>query len=172
MTEAPDDGPEPDEAGFQADIAVLSDLWNGLPEAEAAVHLAVDAVAHKDGIVIPPDAELSVALADDATVRRLNRDYRAKDKPTNVLSFPAPHGPMLGDVVIAYETLVREAAEEGISARDHLVHLTVHGLLHLLGYDHETEDEALAMEATETAILSGLGIKDPHAAGRTMPEGQ
>lgn len=161
--------PRADAAGIAADIAVLSDLWDQLPEAEEAVHLAVRAVEGQAGITIPPDAELSVALADDATVQRLNRDYRAKDKPTNVLSFPAPHGPLLGDVVVAYETLVREAAEEAITPRDHLVHLTVHGLLHLLDYDHETEDEALAMEAVETAILAGLGIKDPHAAGRTMP---
>lgn len=161
--------PAPDEAGIQTDIAILSDLWTGLPEAEDAVHLAVRAVEHHEGVDIPPDAELSLALADDATVQKLNRDYRAKDKPTNVLSFPAPHGPMLGDIVVAYETLVREAAEEAITPRNHLVHLTVHGLLHLLGYDHETEDEALEMEATETAILAGLGIKDPHADGRAMP---
>ena len=104
-------------------------------------------------------------------VRNLNRDYRAKDKPTNVLSFPAPHGPLLGDVIIAWETLLREAEEEGITPADHLAHLTIHGLLHLLGYDHETDAEAVAMESLETAILAGLGIKDPHAAGRMTPDG-
>lgn len=159
-----------DEA-IQTDIAVLTDLWDGLAEAEDVVRTAVRAAAAHVAGRVPADAELSVALADDATVRNLNRDYRAKDKPTNVLSFPAAHGPLLGDVVIAYETLQREAVEEGVAPRDHLVLLTVHGLLHLLGYDHLTEPEALEMESIETAILTGLGIKDPHAAGRMMPEG-
>jgi len=122
-------------------------------------------------VAVPADAELSLALADDATVQGLNRDYRAKDKPTNVLSFPAAHGPLLGDVIVAHETLMREAVEEGIPAADHLAHLTIHGLLHLLGYDHETEADALRMEALETSILAGLGIADPHAAGRESPDG-
>ena len=159
-----------DEAGIQTEIAVLSDLWNGLPGAEEIVRRAVGAVVARDGVTIPPDAELSVALADDAMIRRLNREYRAKDKPTNVLSFPAAHGPLLGDVVIAYETLLGEAREEGLAPADHLTHLTIHGLLHLLGYDHETEAEAVAMEAMETSILAGLGIADPHATGRMMPD--
>jgi probable rRNA maturation factor len=159
-----------DEA-IQTDIAVLSDLWDSFPEAEETVHAAVRAAAAHPDVKPPADAELSLALADDQTVQGLNRDYRAKDKPTNVLSFPAAHGPLLGDVVIAYETLMREAAEEGIPPRDHLTLLTVHGLLHLLGYDHETEADAVTMEALETSILAGLGIKDPHAAGRMMPDG-
>lgn len=152
------------------DIAHLGGDWTSLGDAEAAVRRAVAAVARHPGLAVPPGAELSVALADDATVRRLNRDYRGKDKPTNVLSFPGPGGPLVGDIVMALETLLAEAAEEGIAPEHHLAHLTVHGLLHLLGYDHETEDEALAMEALETAILAGLGIADPHAAGRMMPE--
>lgn len=160
-----------DEAAIQTDIAVLSERWADLPAAKATVHAAVLAVAARPEVAVPPEAELSVALADDAMVQALNRDYRGKDKPTNVLSFPAPHGPLLGDVVIACETLLREAAEEGVGALDHLTHLTVHGVLHLLGYDHETEAEALRMEALETAILTGLGMKDPHAAGRMMPDG-
>lgn len=154
---------------IETHIAMLSDLWQDVPEAEEVVHRAVGAVGRTPGVTVPPDAELSFALADDEQVRVLNRDYRAKDKPTNVLSFPAVHGPLMGDVIVAYETLAREAEEEGISKADHLAHLTVHGVLHLLGYDHETEDEAVAMEALETAILAGLGIKDPHASGRAMP---
>jgi len=160
-----------DAAPIETDIAVLSDLWEALPEAETVARRAVAAVAARADIRVPPDAELSLALADDAMVRNLNRDYRAKDKPTNVLSFPAPHGPLLGDVIIAWETLLREAEEEGITPADHLAHLTIHGLLHLLGYDHETDAEAVAMETLETAILAGLGIKDPHAAGRMTPDG-
>lgn len=159
------------EAAIETDIAVLSDLWEALPEAESVVRRAVDAVAAHAEIAVPADAELSLALADDATVQTLNRDYRAKDKPTNVLSFPAPRGPLLGDVIIAWETLLREAAEENLAPADHLAHLTIHGLLHLLGYDHETEAEALRMEALETSILAGLGIRDPHAAGRETPDG-
>jgi probable rRNA maturation factor len=159
------------EASIVTDIAILSDLWEGLPEAESVVRRAVAAVAARSDIAVPAEAELSLALSDDATVQGLNRDYRAKDKPTNVLSFPAPHGPLLGDVIIAFETLTREAAEEQLTPADHLAHLTIHGLLHLLGYDHETEAEALRMEALETSILAGLGIRDPHAAGRETPDG-
>lgn len=159
------------EASIVTDIAILSDLWEGLPEAESVVRRAVAAVAARPDIAVPAEAELSLALSDDATVQGLNHDYRAKDKPTNVLSFPAPHGPLLGDVIIAFETLTREAAEEQLTPADHLAHLTIHGLLHLLGYDHETEAEALRMEALETSILAGLGIRDPHAAGRETPDG-
>lgn len=159
------------EASIVTDIAILSDLWERLPEAESVVRRAVAAVAARPDIAVPDEAELSLALSDDATVQGLNRDYRAKDKPTNVLSFPAPHGPLLGDVIIAFETLTREAAEEQLTPADHLAHLTIHGLLHLLGYDHETEAEALRMEALETSILAGLGIRDPHAAGRETPDG-
>ena len=159
------------EASIVTDIAILSDLWEGLPEAESVVRRAVAAVAARPDVAVPAEAELSLALSDDATVQGLNRDYRAKDKPTNVLSFPAPHGPLLGDVIIAFETLTREAAEEQLTPADHLAHLTIHGLLHLLGYDHETEADALRMEALETSILAGLGIRDPHAAGRETPDG-
>lgn len=159
------------EASIVTDIAILSDLWEGFPEAESVVRRAVAAVAARADVAVPAEAELSLALADDAMVRTLNRDYRAKDKPTNVLSFPAPHGPLLGDVIIAFETLTREAAEEELTPADHLAHLTIHGLLHLLGYDHETEAEAVRMEALETSILAGLGIRDPHAAGRETPDG-
>lgn len=152
------------------DIAHLGGDWTLLADADAVVERAAAAVARHPGLAVPAGAELSVALADDATVRRLNRDYRGKDRPTNVLSFPGPGGPLLGDIVMALETLLAEAREEGIAPEHHLAHLTVHGLLHLLGHDHETEAGALAMEALETAILAGLGIADPHAAGRMMPE--
>ncbi|KAF0133758.1 MAG: hypothetical protein FD152_1557, partial [Xanthobacteraceae bacterium] len=125
--------PSAETTAIQTEIAVLSDLWNSLPEAESVVHRAVEAVASRADVAVPAGAELSLALADDAAVQALNRDYRAKDKPTNVLSFPAVHGPLLGDVIIAWETLLREAAEESLPTADHLAHLTIHGLLHLLG---------------------------------------
>jgi probable rRNA maturation factor len=116
-----------------------------------------------------------VALADDAHVRTLNRTYRGKDAPTNVLSFPAPALPagvatptaLLGDIILAEETVVREAVELDVSPGHHFDLLVVHGLLHLLGYDHETEDEAREMEGLEIAILADLGIEDPYA-GRPL----
>ena len=108
---------------------------------------------------------LTILLADDAALRRLNREFRGKDKPTNVLSFPAAPNPEghLGDIAIAYGVTAREAAEGGKSFADHATHLAVHGVLHLLGYDHETEAEAAIMEPLETAILAELGIADPYA---------
>jgi probable rRNA maturation factor len=113
--------------------------------------------------------ELSLVFTDDAHVRRLNRDFREKDSPTNVLSFPAPAGAdgrlgsILGDVVLARETVFREAEAEGLTMEAHLAHLILHGFLHILGYDHADEAEATAMERLETAILGGLGIADPYA---------
>ena len=93
--------------------------------------------------------------------RALNRDYRGKDAATNVLSFPQP-APLLGDIILARETVVREAAEKGVSFEAHLVHLIIHGWLHLQGYDHETEADAARMEAIEIAALARLGIDNPY----------
>jgi len=110
-------------------------------------------------------------LADDGEQRRLNRTWRGRDAPTNVLAFPAaPAGVpavagaplLLGDIVLAGETVAREAAEQGKPFADHLRHLVVHGVLHLLGYDHDADEAAVAMEAIETSILAGLGVSDPY----------
>lgn len=125
---------------------------------------------------VAPVIEVGVRLSDDASVRVLNRDYRDRDKPTNVLSFAAlesagdadafmmaPDMPlMLGDIVIARETCAREAVEQNKSLKNHLVHLAVHGTLHLVGYDHMVDDEAEEMEELERQILAGLGIDDPY----------
>ena len=113
-------------------------------------------------------AELSIRIVDTAEGRALNRDYRGKDYATNVLSFPAelPPGvdlPLLGDLAICAPVVAREAAEQGKRPRDHWAHMTVHGVLHLLGYDHVQDAEAEAMESLETRILAGLGIADPYA---------
>ncbi|AHX12285.1 heat-shock protein [Dyella jiangningensis] len=113
--------------------------------------------------------ELSIRIVDAKEGRALNRDYRGKDYATNVLSFPAelPPGinlPLIGDLVICAPVVTREAAEQGKPARHHWAHMTVHGVLHLLGYDHIEDDEAEAMEALETQILAGLGIADPYEA--------
>lgn len=107
--------------------------------------------------------EVALLLADDTALQALNAQWRGKDKPTNVLSFPsAMPGPMLGDIALSYDTLAREAAEKGARLADHAAHLIVHGLLHLHGYDHEADDEAEEMEALERQILARLGIADPY----------
>jgi len=114
-------------------------------------------------------AEVSLLLCDDARIREINRDWRGLDKPTNVLSFPAAppamlaKSPAVGDIAIAYESVAREAEEEAKSFRDHYMHMVLHGFLHLIGYDHETDEEADEMEALETRILRELGVADPYA---------
>ncbi|WP_026363185.1 rRNA maturation RNase YbeY [Methylopila sp. M107] len=146
-----------------------SDLWDVLPDAEAIVAIAVAAAFAEAELVARADAELAVTLADDARVQALNGEWRAKDKPTNVLTFPSvdpdetADAPMLGDVILAFETVEREAREEGRTLSDHLAHLVVHGVLHIFGYDHEDDDEAEAMEAIETRALARIGVVDPYA---------
>ncbi len=108
---------------------------------------------------------ISILLTDDASIRELNADFRGKDTPTNVLSFPAAASarPHLGDIALAYGVCAREAEAQQKPLAHHLMHLTVHGVLHLLGYDHESDAEAEAMEGVERAILSKLGVPDPYA---------
>ncbi|MFK0275730.1 rRNA maturation RNase YbeY [Ensifer sp. NPDC090286] len=113
--------------------------------------------------------ELSLVFTDDASMRAINAEWRNQDKPTNVLSFPAfpvtpgkMPGPMLGDIIVARETLEREAVELDKSFDQHLTHLLVHGFLHLFGYDHMEDDEAERMESLETRILARLGLSDPY----------
>ncbi|HVI52445.1 MAG TPA: rRNA maturation RNase YbeY [Candidatus Sulfotelmatobacter sp.] len=136
----------------------------------AAIALSTGAALCED---LPLErAELSLVLADDSMVRTLNGQYRGQDKPTNVLSFAAlddedapetEDGPLLlGDVIIAYETTAAEAEAEGKTLSDHLSHLVIHGVLHLLGFDHMEEDEAQEMEGLESSILGMLGIADPY----------
>ena len=118
----------------------------------------------------PQPVELSLVFTGDEEIRQINAEWRGKDKPTNVLSFPAfpiepgaMPGPMLGDIVIARETVEREAADLEKSPEAHLTHLLVHGFLHLFGYDHLENDEAERMETIETRILATLGLSDPYA---------
>ena len=157
-----DEEPGPSPAG----VVVLHDAWRDLHGAVSAAHEAVNAVH-----AMVPDlagGEIAIALASDAEIRALNARFRGQDKSTNVLSFPAAALPdtraddASGDIVIAYETLLREAAAEDKSPLHHLAHLTIHGLLHLAGYDHEDESEAEEMEALERRILLNLGISDPY----------
>nr|WP_246505137.1 rRNA maturation RNase YbeY [Microvirga antarctica] len=139
-----------------------------MPDAEALAQKAAAAASHVAGETGPDALEVSVLLTDDKAVRVLNKTFRGMDKPTNVLSFPAPAPPgvtgprHLGDIALAYDTLVREAEEESKPLADHFAHLIVHGVLHLLGYDHEVEAEAERMEGLEVKALSTLGIADPY----------
>jgi probable rRNA maturation factor len=109
--------------------------------------------------------EVSLVLTNDRTIKALNARWRRRDEPTNVLSFPAEDRVHLGDVVLAFETVRREAKAQGKTLGDHLAHLVVHGVLHLVGYNHMTRREAAAMEALERCILAGLGIADPYVLG-------
>ncbi|RAK56190.1 rRNA maturation RNase YbeY [Phenylobacterium soli] len=135
-----------------------------LADAEALTRAVAEAVLAEERLT---DRNLVVLLTDDEAVRALNAQFRDKDKPTNVLSFPAPPNPEqhLGDVALAYETCAREAAEQGKPLAHHLQHLVAHGVLHLLGYDHMTDEEAADMEGLERVVLARLGIPDPYAAG-------
>lgn len=142
--------------------------WSRLGERDGLIEAAARALAADPRFAARLPAEACVALSDDATVRGLNARFRGKDKPTNVLSFPAlerfgeASPQMLGDIVLAQETIEREAAEQGVAAAHHLQHLVVHGLLHLLGFDHETEQEAQEMEGIEIEVLAGLDIPNPY----------
>lgn len=142
----------------------VADWTAALPDAEALVVTAAQAALAQDGA----DGEgVVLLLTDDATVRDLNARFRGKDAATNVLSFPAPPNPQhhLGDVALAYGTCANEAVEQGKPLAHHLQHLVAHGVLHLLGYDHMSDDEAEAMEGLERVVLTGIGVPDPYQAG-------
>jgi probable rRNA maturation factor len=147
-------------------ICVPSPLWRRLPRARPIARETIAVAAEDRGL--SEGGDVSLCLADDAALRALNLRWRGIDKPTNVLSFPAAAGrpgeaPMLGDIALAYETLAREAEDLGAPLADHYRHLLVHGFLHLIGYDHETDAEAERMEALEAKILARLGAADPYA---------
>jgi probable rRNA maturation factor len=158
-----------EEPFLEIDIGIESDNWLKVHDLEARIVSAIHAAARHAGIALRKGAEVSILLTDDATVRTLNRSWRKQDKPTNVLSFPAatPAGlgkaPMLGDIAVAFETVAREAHADGKTLDDHLLHLVVHGFLHLLGFDHLDDAEAGIMEDYERKILGSLGISDPYA---------
>jgi probable rRNA maturation factor len=152
------------------DVITEDGAWDS--GAEATVRRALTEAAIATGSDFK-DRVLAVLLTDDASVRRLNAQWRHIDKPTNVLSFPPvshQQGPVtaLGDIAIAYETTAREAREESKPFTDHLAHLAVHGFLHLLGHDHETHADAEQMEGLERAILARLGVPDPYPSHETL----
>jgi probable rRNA maturation factor len=149
------------------DIVVSSPPWKSVRGLRPMLRRAVAAAAAQ---VRLDEAELAIVLTNDAAIRTLNRSWRKRDRPTNVLSFPAPPAPsgaagrrLIGDIVIAYETTVQEAAAQGKPLKNHVSHLAVHGFLHLLGYNHERKEQAEEMEGLERAILFALGVPDPFA---------
>jgi len=152
------------------DILVEGGEWPREGELEALSTRALAAAFETLGLDAPAKSELSLVFTDDAHIRTLNAGYRGKDKPTNVLSFPAfqtkpgdPLPPMLGDIVLACETVRREAALDDKPLDHHIAHLIIHGFLHLIGYDHETDAEADEMESLESRALALLAIPDPYA---------
>ncbi len=185
MSDDPDPCSSSDIPRISVAVTVLDPDWpRALPAVEDLARRAAAAAVVVSGAAAEAlaarDAEISLVLTDDAMLRRYNRDYRGIDKPTNVLAFAAteaPGGPeegralegaegplLLGDVLLARETLIREAGEQGKRPADHLCHLVVHGVLHLLGHDHQSEDQAQIMERLEVAALGRLGVADPYAA--------
>ena len=150
-------------------LAVEAGSWPPQTELEPMVEDALSAALAEAGIADGGETELGITFTDDASIAALNRDWRGKPSPTNVLSFPvvqiAPADPLpaaLGDIVLAFETVKREAEVDEKPFAHHLVHLVVHGFLHLLGHDHMDDDEAEAMEAMERRVLARLAIADPY----------
>ncbi len=182
-----------DAGALKIDVRIADAGWRGvLPGAVASCRGAMRAAWHAADSELANalrghDTEVSVLLTDDDEVARLNGDYRGKAGATNVLSFPgievqelaelaelaamAPGQPVpLGDVVMALGVVCREAEEQAVAVADHFRHLAVHGMLHLLGYDHIEDNDATIMENLETAVLASLGVPDPHAAPHAAPQ--
>jgi probable rRNA maturation factor len=169
-----DGGPSRSGESTSLDIDIVrhSDLWDGIEVSDDALARAARAAFAASSPTRHGACEVTLVLTDDDEMRELNRTWRGKDSSTNVLSFPAgepfggTHGEPspLGDIVLAGQTVIEEAKLKGIAISDHAAHLVVHGMLHLLGFDHERDADAERMEALETNILAGLGIADPYAA--------
>lgn len=144
------------------DVVIMAAGWRkALPTAPALCRRAARAVL----AAVPSKTRrgtIAIALANDTTLRELNHQFRGKNQPTNVLSFPTDESDQLGDIALALQTVKREAAEQGKTLRQHLIHLVVHGTLHLLGHDHERPGQAKRMEDLERVVLAGLGLPDPY----------
>ena len=165
------DDPERDTVCVEAGgLALEIDVAPGAAALDAKLSTIIaSAVGAANEVAGPAEGAVAVIVDDDERIRLLNKLWRGLDKPTNVLSFPAPDTPSgpashVGDIAISYETAAREAAAEGKSLGDHVAHLSVHGFLHLLGFDHESDDEAEEMEGLERVILARIGVSDPYVA--------
>lgn len=142
----------------QIDILIEDNRWSEmLSNPEKSTHTII-----KNLLKNNPNTEISIVLTNDKAIQMLNKTYRGKDKPTNVLSFPQDEETMLGDVIISLDTIKRESKEQNKTLQNHFTHMLIHGSLHLLGYDHETEKDAQEMESLEIQILENLGIKNPY----------
>jgi len=163
--------------GFVLDLTLEAGDWPAEKDLLRLAETAICATLSKGKLQVVDSCELSLLFTDDASIRKLNGEWRDKDKPTNVLSFPGSdptddiYGPLLGDIVFGFETITAEARDMGVDFSDHLSHLTVHGLLHLFDYDHQESDEAELMEGLEKTILASLGIDDPYAGSPLVVEG-
>ncbi|WP_301099201.1 rRNA maturation RNase YbeY [Otariodibacter sp.] len=149
------------------DLQIVTEDSNNLPSETQFTHWVQQALSQEAQTDDFPDTEMTIRIVDEAESHELNLTYRGKDKPTNVLSFPfeVPEGielPLLGDLVICRQVVEKEAKEQEISLESHWAHLAIHGTLHLLGYDHITDDEAEEMESLETQIMQSLGYEDPY----------
>lgn len=173
MSEVGTDARRPAETAVA--VAVACDGWRAIPDLEARCRAAVAAALAGGGWTAP--AEVSLLLADDSEMRRLNREFRDRDKATNVLAFPAGGSGaggapiLLGDVALGHETVRAEAAAQGKTPADHLAHLIVHGVLHLLGFDHEDDRAASEMEGLERQALAALGVADPYRLEAVAADG-
>jgi len=159
---------------FAIEVSIEYAPWEKHPALDDVIGRALRQAVVTTGVRLRSGAEVSVLLCDDDFIAGLNKQWRDRDAPTNVLSFPASGdvtgdlvgqlaaAPLLGDIIIAYETTAREAVEENKNFQDHFTHLAVHGFLHLLGYDHIVDAEAEEMEGLERDILAALGIDDPY----------
>jgi probable rRNA maturation factor len=156
---------------LRIEFVETSRRWRGALPARALARRAIGAALRESGHELRRGAEVCVHLVGDADIRALNKQWRGRDASTNVLSFPAAPpervdaAKLIGDIFIAFETVRREANDEGKALADHFCHLVVHGFLHLLGFDHDAEARAEAMEALEVRILAHVGVADPYALG-------
>ena len=145
------------------DVLIEAGEWPARAKLRALAERAIGAATDRACPDLEPGAEVSLLFTDDLHMRGLNLRYRGKDKPTNVLSFPQKTGALLGDVILAAETVAKEAALADKPLEDHMAHLIIHGFLHLLGFDHQGDGEAEKMEQLERVALKSLGIPDPYA---------